>query len=54
MALHTASMAVLDQLGWMDAVQREELHPWRSETIVSGRGTPVGERKAVFRLQVGG
>jgi len=42
---------VLDQLGWLDAAQREALRPWRSETICSVRGAPVGERKAVFKLE---
>ena len=50
-ALHAATIAVLEQLGWMDARQREELRPWRSESIANGRGTRIGERKASFRLQ---
>lgn len=50
-ALHAATVDVLDQLGWLDAQQREELQPWRSATVSSIRGVPVGERKAVFRLQ---
>jgi L-asparaginase II len=52
-ALFAASVAALDQLGWLDAQQREELKPWRAEVIANWRGTPVGERKAVFRLQPG-
>lgn len=50
-ALHAATVAVLEQLGWMDALQAEELRPWRAEVIANWRGTPVGERKAVFRLR---
>ena len=50
-ALFAASVAALDQLGWLDAQQREQLQPWRAEMIANWRGTPVGERKAVFRLQ---
>jgi L-asparaginase II len=51
LALHAATIAVLDQLGWLDARQREELRPWRSEAIANTKGTQVGERKPVFRLQ---
>lgn len=50
-ALHAASVSVLEQLGWLDAQQLEELRPWRAEVITNRRGTPVGERKAAFRLQ---
>ena len=50
-ALFAASVEVLDQLGWLDAKQREELKPWRAEVIGNWRGTPVGARRAVFRLQ---
>jgi L-asparaginase II len=49
-ALFAATVEALDQLGWLDALQREQLRPWRSETIASIQGAPVGERKAVFRL----
>ncbi|MFC5497198.1 asparaginase [Caenimonas terrae] len=52
-ALFAASVAALDQLGWLDERQREELLPWRAEVIANWRGTPVGERKPVFRLQAG-
>ena len=34
-ALHAATIAVLDQLGWTDEAQRKELQPWRAETIAS-------------------
>jgi L-asparaginase II len=50
-ALYAATVAVLDQLGWMDARQREELRPWRAEPIANWRGTQVGERRPVFKLQ---
>jgi L-asparaginase II len=52
-AVHAATLAALDQLGWMDARQRDELRPWRAEAIANARGTKVGERKAVFTLQRG-
>lgn len=51
LALYAATVAALDQLGWLDDGQREALRPWRNETIASVKGDPVGERKAVFRLQ---
>lgn len=50
-AVIAATVAVLDQLGWLDARQRDELQPWRSEVISSIRGARVGERKPVFTLK---
>ncbi len=50
-AVLAATVAVLDQLGWLDARQREELRPWRAEAIPNIRGTQVGERKPAFTLQ---
>jgi L-asparaginase II len=52
-ALYAATVAVLDQLGWLDAGQREELRPWRAETVFCVRGAPVGERKPSFTLRPG-
>jgi L-asparaginase II len=52
-ALHAATVAVLDQLGWLDARRREELRPWRAESIANARGTRVGERRSAFTLQTG-
>ncbi len=49
-AVNAATVAVLDQLGWLDARQREELRPWRSEAIANARGTQVGDRKPAFTL----
>ena len=53
-ALFAASVEVLDQLGWLDAQQREQLLPWRAEVIANWRGTAVGERRPAFRLSPGG
>lgn len=53
LALFAATVEALDQLGWLDDEQREALKPWRNEVIRSIKGAPVGERKAVFRLEVG-
>jgi L-asparaginase II len=50
LALFAATVEALDQLGWLDAQQREALRPWRNEVISSIKGAPVGARKAVFRL----
>lgn len=50
-ALFAATVAVLDQLGWLDTRQKEELRPWRAEAIANARGTQVGERKPAFRLR---
>ena len=50
-ALFAATMAVLDQLGWLDTRQKDELRPWRAEAIANTRGTQVGQRKPAFRLR---
>jgi L-asparaginase II len=52
-ALFAATVEVLDQLGWLDDAQREELAPWRAREILSVRGMVVGERRAAFRLRTG-
>mgnify|MGYP000644383308 CR=1 FL=1 len=49
-ALFAATVAVLDQLGWLDMRQREDLRPWRAEAIANAKGTHVGDRKPVFTL----
>jgi L-asparaginase II len=51
LAMTAATVEVLDQLGWLDDAQREELRPWREEAILSVRGAKVGERKPAFRLE---
>jgi L-asparaginase II len=53
-ALYAATVEALDQLGWLDAAQREALRPWRWETIASVKGAPVGGRKPAFRLATSG
>jgi L-asparaginase II len=52
-ALHATTVEVLDQLGWLDDVQREELKPWRAGKIINARGLLVGERVPAFQLQTG-
>ncbi|HYD75198.1 asparaginase [Ramlibacter sp.] len=54
LAVTAATVAAMDQLGWLDERQREQLRPWLAEVVRSVRGAPVGERRAVFRLQRGG
>jgi L-asparaginase II len=49
-ALYAATVEVLEQLGWLDAEQREALRPWRGEDIVNIRGTKVGARRPAVRL----
>ncbi len=49
-AVYAATVAVLDQLGWLDGEQREALRPWRAEALVNMRGAQVGERKPAFML----
>jgi L-asparaginase II len=51
LALFAATVEALDQLGWLDDAQREELAPWRWDVILSVKGAPVGGRRAVFRLE---
>ncbi|MRD49089.1 asparaginase [Caenimonas koreensis] len=51
MAVQAATVAVLDQLGWLDARQKDELRAWRFEAIANAKGTRVGERKSAFTLE---
>jgi L-asparaginase II len=51
-ALFAATVEVLDQLGWLDERQREELQPWRARDIPNIRGAKVGERRPAFKLSV--
>jgi L-asparaginase II len=46
-----AAVEVMDQLGWLDARQREALAPRRSGRILNARGLEVGGRRAVFQLR---
>ena len=50
-ALFAATVEALDQLGWLDATQRQELHVWRAQTLSNIKGLNVGERRSVFKLQ---
>ena len=50
-ALFATAVEVLAQLGWLDAVQAEQLMPWRAAIISNARDINVGERRPVFALQ---
>jgi len=52
-ALFAATVAALDQLGWLDDAQRSALEPWRGSDILSVRGAVVGARRPVFSLAGG-
>ena len=45
------AVEVMDQLGWLDAAQREALLHRRASILLNARGAPVGARRPVFRLQ---
>ena len=49
-ALYTAAAVSLDQLGWLDDAQREELKPWGPRPVLSVRGEVVGQVRAAFDL----
>jgi L-asparaginase II len=49
-ALFAAAVEVMDQLGWLDAQQRQALQPWRAAEIRSIKGEQVGLRRPVFKL----
>jgi L-asparaginase II len=49
-ALFAATVEALDQLGWLDDVQRQALAPWRAQVLLNVAGVPVGERRSVFKL----
>ncbi len=49
-ALFAAAVEAMDQLGWLDAQQRQALQPWRAADIRSIKGEQVGLRRPVFTL----
>jgi L-asparaginase II len=53
-SLQTATFAVLEQLGLLDARQRALLEPYRVPPLLNARGSKVGEIRAVFELQRAG
>jgi L-asparaginase II len=48
--LHPATVAVLDQLGCLDAAQRDELAEWREPLVRNYRGTVTGRVRATVVL----
>ncbi len=53
-ALFAATVEVLDQLGWLDDEQRQQLAKWRAEPLLNLRATVVGRRAPVFKLAPAG
>jgi L-asparaginase II len=51
--LHPATVAVLDQLGLLDAGQRAELAPWREPVVRNYRGLATGQVRPVVVLDKG-
>jgi len=49
--LHPATVAVLDQLGLLDAEQRDALAPWQRTLIRNYRGIPTGAIEPAVSLQ---
>lgn len=49
-ALYAAAVVAMDQLGWLDATQREALKAWAPQPLVNARGVQTGEIRAVFQL----
>ena len=52
-ALYTAAVSALEQAGWLDDQQRALLAPWGNQKILSARGRPVGDIRAMFKLESG-
>lgn len=50
-ALFSATVEVLDQLGWLDDVQRADLERWRTSSVTNAHGTVTGVRSPVLQLQ---
>ena len=51
--LHPAMVAVLDQLGLLDADQRAELAPWREPIVRNYRGIVTGRRRPAWLSSTG-
>ena len=49
--LHPATVAVLDLLGLLDAVQRQALQAWREPVIRNYRGLATGRVEPIVRLE---
>jgi L-asparaginase II len=49
-ALYAAAVVAMDQLGWLDAAQRQALQAWAPQPILNARGIRTGEIRAAFTL----
>ena len=52
-ALYAAAVAALEQMGWLDSGQSEQLKTWGHQKLLSARGIQVGEVRTVFTLKPG-
>ena len=50
-ALLAATVDALDQLGWLDDTQREELRPWLAASLKNIKGLDVGARRSIFKVE---
>ncbi len=49
-ALYAAAVVAMNQLGWLDAAQREALKAWSPQPLLNARGVQTGEIRAAFQL----
>jgi L-asparaginase II len=49
-ALYAAAVTAMDQRGWLDAAQREQLSSWAPRPIHNARGITTGHIRAAFSL----
>lgn len=50
-ALFAATVAALDQLGWLNPTQKDALAKWAAADLINARGWVVGHRRPVFTLK---
>ena len=50
-ALYAAAVVALEQAGWLDDEQCEQLKVWRHQKLLSAKGIQVGEIRTVFQLK---
>jgi L-asparaginase II len=49
-ALYAAAVVAMDQLGWLNNLQRQALQTWAPQPLLNARGLQIGEMRAVFTL----
>jgi L-asparaginase II len=50
-ALYAVAVETMNQLGWLDVQQREQLKPWARQALLNARGNPIGEIRPIFKMQ---